>query len=302
MNRERIIQLIEILKRNSDFDHPLSANELIALLEEKGVKINNRKTIYEDIRTLNDNGYDIDNATDGYYLAEAPFSLAEVKIISDSLSSLKSIDKALLESLNAKLYSFISEYEEADLKKIEYSAKHGKGHFLNHLEDILHALRNEKTLIIRRRNHKDSEEIAPLFLHRYNDQYYLYYHYLGSSKIYHCRFDNIETIRLTDHRNDIVIKKEEIIRYINESTNAYYSNKAETIRFEIINDSDELRNRLLDDFPNIIFTRNGFSLKVSVSHVLFAKLAAYGESIKISDPKIAEEYINYLKKIITRNS
>ena len=302
MNRERIITLIEILRKHSDADHPLNANDLIRLLEENGVKIANRKTIYEDIRSLSDHGFDVENTNDGYYLSEAPFSLSEIKIISDSLNSLKTVDSQFLDKLNSKLYSFISEYEEEDLKKLEYTTKHEKGRFINRLEDTLHALNNNETLIIRRKNKKENEEIAPLFLHRLNDHYYLYYHYQNSDKIYHCRFDNITQIKLTDHKNDIVIPKEEIIRNINESTNAYFSKKAETIRFEIAEDSEEIRSRLQDDFPNIMFTRDGFALKVSVNHVLFSKLVAYGEKIKISDPKTAEEYIDYLKKIITRNS
>ena len=154
--------------------------------------------------------------------------------------------------------------------------------------------------MIARKKHQN-EEIAPLFLYRENEHYYLYYHYPGSEKIYHLRFDHIDDIKLTENDDDLTISRDRIISLINESTNAFHSSKTQTIRFLILNDSDSLRNRLQDDFSNLIFTRNGFSIKASVNEVLFAKLTGYGTDIKISDENIAHEYTEHLNKIIRNN-
>lgn len=298
-NKKRILQLIEILKKNTDMDHKLSLNEIASLLEEQGIDIQNRKTLYDDFKALSDFGYDVDY-NNGYYLTEAPFTLSEVKIIIDSLNSLKNLDDSLLIKINNKLYSFISEYEEKLLRKLEYRNKHSDRKFIHRLEDTLEAINNNKTLIISRPN-KDEEEICPLFLYRNNDYYYLYYHYLANEKIYHTRFDNILNAKITNNDNDINISRNKIIETINESSNAFYSSKAELIKFKIVNDTEYLRTRLTDDFANIVFTANGFSIKASVNNAFFSKLTSYGDDIKISDKKIADQYIKFLNTIITRN-
>ena len=299
-NKNRLLKLLDILKRYSDMDHKLSLNEIASYLEEAGITIQNRKTLYDDFKVLSDYGFDIEY-DNGYYLIDAPFSLSEIKIISDSINSLKNLDNSFLNKLNSKLYSFISTNEEKTLKKLEYTNKHSDKKFINRLENTLDAINRNKTLIITRINKKDDEEICPIFLHRNNDYYYLYYHYLGNDKIYHLRFDNILNMSLTDNDNDIIISRSKIIDTINESSNSYYSNKAELIKFSIVNDSEYLRNRLMDDFGNIIFTNNGFSIKASINDAFFSKLASYSDDIKISDRTIANQYINYLNKIIIRN-
>lgn len=298
-NKKRILALINVLKKNTDIDHKLSLNDIASELEKEGIEIQNRKTLYDDFEILSDYGYVVDYNR-GYYLTESPFSLSEIKIIIDSLNSLKNLDDTLLKNINTKLYSFISKYEEGLLRKLEYHNKHSDKKFINRLEDTLDAIKNNKVLIIKRIN-KNEEEICPIFLYRNNDFYYLYYHYLTNEKIYHTRFDNIVSMKLTNKDNDITIPKNKIIETINESSNAFYSNKAENVKLKIVKDSDYLRQRLADDFPNIIFTKNGFAIKASINNAFFSRLTSYGDEIKISDKKIADKYVEFLKSIITRN-
>ena len=299
-NKNRLLKLIDILKKNTDMEHKLSINEISTLLQQQGVDIQNRKTLYDDFNSLSEAGYEIEY-DNGYFLTEAPFSLSEIKILIDSLNSLKNLDDKLLNQLNNKLYSFVSIYEEKLLRKLEYHNKHSDRKFINRLEDTLNSIKDNKTIIIKRNNKDDEEEICPIFLYRNNDFYYLYYHYLGNAKVYHTRFDNILSMKLTDNINDININKNEIIETINASSNSFYSNKATNISFAIVNDSEYLRARLLDDFPNIIFTNKGFSIKASINNAFFSRLASYSTDIKITDKKIADQYIAFLKDIITRN-
>ena len=298
-NKKRIIQLIAILKKNTDMDHKLSLSDICSLLEESGIAIQNRKTLYDDFKVISEYGYEVEY-DNGYYLIESPFSVSEVKILVDSLNSLKNLDDSFLNKLNSKLYSFISKYEENELRKLEYHNKHSDKKFIHRLEDTLQAITNNKTVIIKRIN-KDEEEICPIFLHRNNDFYYLYYHYLDNDKIYHTRFDNIQNMKITVNNNDLNISRNRIIETINESTNSFYSDKAQLVKFNIINDSDYLRTRLVDDFPNIVFTKEGFTIKASINDVFFSKLTSYYDSIKISNKDIADKYIKFLNNIITRN-
>ena len=300
MHRERLLKLLELLINYTDMDHKLSISELCDLLSDEGINVSNRKTLYDDFKLLSKMGYEIEY-DNGYYLDEAPFSLSEIKIMIDSLNSLRNLDEHFLSSLKKKLYSFISVYEAKKLKKLEYQNKHRDRRFLNRLEDVLNAINNDATLIINRMN-KDEEEIVPLFLHRQNDFYYLYYHYLNSDRIYHCRFDNILSSRLTEHKNDIAVPIEKVLHHIDESTSSFHSGKGKLIKIEITEDTPYLRQRLEDDFPNLVFTKNGFSIRASINDAFFSKLVSYRDQIKISDRNIADQYIEFLSRIITRNS
>lgn len=298
-NKKRLLELLDILRSQTDMDHKLSIGDITALLIEKDISIQNRKTLYDDFKVLSDSGYDIEY-DNGYYLQESPFSLSEIKIIIDSLNSLKNLDDKFLNNLKNKLYSFLSIYETKMLKKLEYHNVHSDKNFIHRLEDILVSIQRNTTVKIKR-NKKDIEEITPLFLYRFNDYYYLYYHYLNSEKIYHTRFDNILSIELTDNIDETIISKNKIISNIEESTNAYISKDIEEIKFEIIDDSEYLRNRLKDDFNNVIFTKDGFSIKISISDVFFSKLTSYTDQIKISNKDIRDRYLEFLNRIIIRN-
>ena len=294
-NKKRLLSLLEILKRESDEEHTLSISDLIALLEAEGIRISDRKTLYDDIAVLSSFGYEVDTQH-GYSLSAAPFSLSEVKILLDSVSSLKNLDPSFEGKIMEKLYSFLSVYEEDFLKELSYENVHTGKHLIRRMEDTLHAIKEKRSLFVIRK--QKEEEIFPLFLHRNNDYYYLYYHYPNNPKIYHFRYDNILDIRYGDKKDTLSISKEDVMETIRSSTQSFYSSKARTVKIEILNDSESLRQRLQDDFPTVLFSKKGFSVKVSVNHLFFSKILAYGSDIKISDPEAADQYETYLRDIL----
>ena len=58
LNRIRALRIWEILQRETDEDHPMGTEELRARLSEDGMDAH-RTTIYEDIKLLNECGYEI---------------------------------------------------------------------------------------------------------------------------------------------------------------------------------------------------------------------------------------------------
>ena len=299
MNKKRLLELIRILRRHSDANHKLTLSEIVGLLNDAGISSVDRKTLYDDLKVLEDFGINVEY--DGaYYLSESPFSLSEVKIICDSLHSLKNLDERFLNETCEKMYSFLSVYEQKLLEELEYHGSHSDRNFIHRMEDVLEALRCHKMLEIRRKG-RSQEKIAPLFLHRQNDFYYLYYHYPENRKIYHTRFDNLLDTFLSEEDNDILIPQEEILEHILESTDSFSSGRSRILRFQILKDSDYLRNRLQNDFPNIVFTKDGFSLKADINDAFFARIASYTDQIKISDKEAADLYESFLNRILTCN-
>lgn len=296
-NRKRLLLILEFLKKNSDGDNRVSREDISSYLENEGLNPPNRKTIYEDIKLLNSMGYDIEYDDKGYYLLEAPFSLSEIKIIQDSLNSLKNFDIDLLHNLNDKLYSFISYNEEMILDKLSYQSKHKDKKLLQRLDLILEAINSKVAIIIKRKNN-NKEKIYPIFLHRSNDYYYFYYHYENNDSIYHYRFDNILDLSLTDEVDSISISKNLILENIEASSNSFYKGKSESVTLLVKDEKEYIHERLTDDFPNAIKTKDGYSIKVNINNIFFSKLVSYGKSIVIKEKDIAKRYQNFLYDIL----
>lgn len=295
-NKKRLLALIKILRKNTNEDKRLKLPEIVNLLKEEGIEINNRKTLYDDFKILNE--YDINvEYDDGYYVLEAPFNLSEIKIIQDSINSLKNLDTKLLNSLNSKLYTFISNDEVKLLEKLKYLNKHRDTKLLQHMEDIISAIKNNKSVIARTIDQKEIE-IFPLFIHRENDYYYFYYHYENSSKLYHYRFDNIKDIKLTDRIDTTITQIKEVTKAIEESSKSYSLGNSETLRIVLNKQDDKLIDRFLDDFPGSFRTKEGFALKADINNIFFSKLAAYKNDIRIENKDISKKYKQYLESIL----
>ena len=293
-NKKRILYLIEILKKNSNFDKHLTLDEIISLLEHKNIRVDNRKTLYDDFKILNecDINVEYDN---GYYLLDCPFNLSEIKIIQDSINSLKNLDTSFKNDINNKLYSFISSDEEKLLEDIKYTNTQKAQKLLPKMEDILEAIKNHKMVSITTKNNQ-IQDVFPIFIHRANDYYYFYFHYQDNNKIYHYRFDNIKDVLIKDAVDNINIPTKKIISHINESSNSFYTKETTKVNITFKTDSN-LIGRLSDDFPGIIINKDKATLFVSINQIFFSKILAYGNEIKISDETIAYQYVEYLKSI-----
>lgn len=297
-NKKRILYLIEILKKNSNFDKHLTLDEIITLLEEKNIKVDNRKTLYDDFKILNECGINVEY-DNGYYLLDCPFNLSEIKIIQDSINSLKNLDTSFKNDINNKLYSFISSDEEKLLEEIKYTNTQKAQKLLPKMEDILEAIKNHKMVSITTKNNQ-IQDVFPIFIHRANDYYYFYFHYQDSNKIYHYRFDNIKDVLIKDTVDNINIPTKKIINHINESSNSFYTKETTKVNITFKTDSNmdsNLIGRLSDDFPGIIINKDKATLFVSINQIFFSKILAYGNEIKISDETIAYQYVEYLESI-----
>ena len=300
-NKKRILALIQILKKYSSESKHLKYSEIASLLEKESIILNCRQTLYSDIAILNEYGYNIEY-DDGYYLLDAPFYLSEIKLLTDSINSLKELDRKMADELRNKLLSFISEDDADFITELDYIESDNKDNLLIKLEMILNSIRNRQSIIIKTRYSDEENEIFPLFLHRENDHYYFYYHYESKDKIYHYRFDTVNSITPGIKKDEISISKEKVIEQIKMSSDSYASGEKALVNIRILNNSKRIMERLLNDFPNGIITRDGISVKVSLNNMFYAKLCAYGKDIMILNENIKRRYYTYLLDITMDNN
>lgn len=84
----KILKLLEILRRKTDKQHPMTTNQLITELGTMEIPCE-RRTLSQDIATLNEAGYEVMSTMvgheKGYYVADRRFSIPELKIILDAI-------------------------------------------------------------------------------------------------------------------------------------------------------------------------------------------------------------------------
>ena len=93
--KQKLLYLLKFFYEETDEDHPLTVNEIIAKLNQNGISAA-RRSIYDDIRTLQDFGIDIvirKSKTCSYFLGSRLFETSELKILIDSIQSSRFITK-----------------------------------------------------------------------------------------------------------------------------------------------------------------------------------------------------------------
>lgn len=108
--KQKILYIMKFFYEETDEEHTLTVNEIIAKLERNGISAA-RRSIYDDIRTLQAFGVDIvmrKSKTSEYFLGSRIFEMAELKILIDSVQSSRFVTKKKSESLIKKLKSLAS--------------------------------------------------------------------------------------------------------------------------------------------------------------------------------------------------
>ena len=86
----KLLYLIKMLQENTDEKHPMSTPDIIKYLENQGIHAE-RKSIYSDMESLTDFGYDVVQVQSrlggGYYLGSREFELPELKLLVDAVQS-----------------------------------------------------------------------------------------------------------------------------------------------------------------------------------------------------------------------
>ena len=114
--KQKLLYLLKFFYEETDEEHTLTVNEIIAKLERNGISAA-RRSIYDDIRTLQDFGVDIvmrKSKTCEYFLASRLFETAELRILIDSVQSSRFITKKKSESLIKKLKGLTSKPQARD--------------------------------------------------------------------------------------------------------------------------------------------------------------------------------------------
>lgn len=305
----KTLYIFKFLNDYSDETNPLSSVELINMLDEKGIKCE-RKSIYADIKMLNNIGFDIVTTLSpkrGFFMATRDFELPEVRLLIDAVSSAGFITPKKTESLVRKLESLVSNNQAKELVSQVYVDSNTKcnNEEIYYIIDKLHEAimsRHKVKFIYSRRNidieHKKSYTektftVSPYALLWKEDHYYLVCN--------NDKYDNVMNLRLDRMKKLCIL--DEISRPVNEVTEyektfdvADYSSKmfnmfsgsADKVRIVC---ELELREQIMDRFgakvPLTAYDSKHFetTVEAAVSDGFITWIMGFGNKIKVLEPE-----------------
>lgn len=116
----KLLYLHELLKQETDEQHPLTTNEICARLSKDNIPCD-RRTLTKDVNMLNQYGFEIMTVNIGhekaYYVEDRSFSLPEIKILMDSVQAAAFVTDKKTAELVDKLASLGGVHKAELLKK-----------------------------------------------------------------------------------------------------------------------------------------------------------------------------------------
>ena len=120
----KLLLLYEILRKQTDERHPMTTGELSDALLNSGIAVS-RKTLYEDIETLNRYGFEIlcdKSRSNRYYVADLKFERPEIQILLQAIGAAKFLTEKKSSALSHKIAELLGESQAKDEREVPDAA------------------------------------------------------------------------------------------------------------------------------------------------------------------------------------
>ena len=202
-----ILRIWQILQKHSDYDHPLTQEDIIKYLEKDyGIEME-RKAVGKNIADLRDAGIDIGSRRAGSYIDSREFEDSELKLLIDGVLQSKHITAKHSKDLIEKLCGLSNKYFRSHVKNVysvnDWSKTENQALFYN-IDVVDEAIETGKQVQydynkygVDAKLHKSSfQRVSPYQLILHNQRYYLmgYSDYWGNMTFH--RMDRISNMRI----------------------------------------------------------------------------------------------------------
>lgn len=185
-NKLKLLYLKELFEERTDTEHEITIKDMQAHLDGYGISAD-RRTLYQDIETLQFYGMDIEHEKNGrgYRLVSRDFEPYEVKLMIDAVSSSRFLSERRSRELVEKLKKLCSRYERDPIQRQLRLANRVKGtskvlHInVNEIFNAIGNNRNVRFLYFKYDTKKQKSytkrvyEVSPWDMLYADDQYYL---------------------------------------------------------------------------------------------------------------------------------
>ena len=314
----KILYILKMLEECTDEAHPMTTAEMIRRLDAEGISCE-RKTIYSDIASLIDFGYDIIQVSNrrggGYYLASRDFEIAELKLLVDVVQSSRFITPKKSRELIRKLEKIAGRHDAGKLQRQVYVAgriKTENESIYYNIDNIHKAIQEDRriTFTYLEWNLKkqlvprgEMRQVSPWALIWREENYYLAAYDAKDGVLKHYRVDKMGNVEVSGEKREGLeqFERQDLAAYTNR-TFGMYSGEEETVTLRFPN---RLVGVVLDRFGREADLRpmdeNTFRIRVrvAVSGQFFGWLCGIGSEAQIEAPDhIRKQYTRWLKDII----
>ncbi len=319
----KLLVLRDILLKQTDESHGLTTNELIEKLEARGISAE-RKSIYDDLRMLENFGCDICSTRDKttrYYIGSRDFELPELKLLVDAVQSSKFITEKKSRQLIKKVGSLASSYDASKLQRQVFVSNRVKtpNEKIYYAVDTIHqaisenkqitfcyyewVFENGKSEKIGKRARHDGRvyKVSPFSLAWDDENYYLVAFDSDSQAVRHYRVDKMDKVLLTEEcrQGKDAFKDFDMASY-SKSVFGMFGGESTDVCVKVKN---HLVGVVADRFGKDVFVTSCgdedfiFSAKVVLSPQFYGWLFALGDEAQLLSPESAvNSFKTYLNK------
>jgi predicted DNA-binding transcriptional regulator YafY len=322
----KLLYLADILHRETDENHCMSAIELCNRLADYGIS-SERKSIYSDVEVLKEYGYDIISVRSpkyGYFLASREFEPHEVRLLMDAVQAAEFITNKKTKKLIEKISSLTSNEEAVRLSEqiyVDSKQKSVNEEIYYSIDTINKAIaqENQITFVYQKRVVNENKKVSyserkhkvnPYALIWSNDHYYLISNNVKYDNLMPLRVDRMKKVEIIE--NSVIRPLSEVSDYRRGFDSADYvakhmnmfSGQAKPI--ELICDNSIIE-QIIDKFgeriPMYPYDDNSFVAKFSsaVNDGLVSWILQYGSKIKVSSPRELKELVIATAKSVIDN-
>lgn len=320
--RLRLLYLYQLLLQQTDEEHPLTTNEIRAIMEEKHKIYMHRTTVPRDMELLKAAGVEIMKKRGrawSYYLEDRTFSVAELKILIDAVLSSRFITEKQSVEMISKLISLTSERNAEKLNRSLHilrraKSENEKGYYIvDVINDAIHENKKisftyfdydgKKKQILK--NDGNPYTVSPYDLIWDGDYYYMVGFCDERDEVRIFRVDHI--FATPDLLGEKAVKKPKgyrVSKYTDESIRMFSAGETEEVKLLCEN---ETMRAFIDKFGMKVHTKyvdkEHFQavVKVSVGPTFYRWIFGWGGKIRILEPEaVSAEYKEMLKSELER--
>ena len=305
--KTRILALLELLRHETDEDHPMTCEAISVALSRRGITAE-RKTILDDLHALEE-AYHVAHRRGvggGYYIEEHAFEPAELKMLVDAVQSSRFISHKRSEALIRKLCDLTSSYTARELSRQVYVSgrvKSDNSAVLYSIDAIHRAIAERKKITFRYTRYtltKEREfrhggkvyEVSPYVLSWTEENYYLICRDDEAGVIKHFRVDKMRDVTVTDtYMGDAdMAEKIDPALYAKETFGMYGGQETTVTLLCDASLTDPVIDRFGEDitlFPTDDGRAFRCMVRVRLSPVFLSWVVGFGAHMRILSPPVA---------------
>ena len=211
----KLLKLLEMLQQNTDEQHPMTTNSIITALSDMEIPCD-RRTLAQDIATLNELDHEIMSTTVGhekaYYVEERNFSIPELKILIDAVHASSFITKKKSDELISKIAALAGSHRAEVLTRSMVcfnTRKHSNEKIFYNVHELETAILQQKKVLFRyfdldengqRVYRRDGHRyvVEPVALVFNEDNYYLTCYSSRHDSTSNYRIDRMDSVEVLD--------------------------------------------------------------------------------------------------------